>query len=728
MRLIFWLVLIVLTIIGCSRNENPKLGAISSERLLNHSSEPGSWLTTGRDYQQSYYSPLEEINQNNVNSLGFAWQYAIDSTAGFEATPIVVDGLMFSSGPKGSVYAIDAKTGKERWTFDPGKVDPVVLTQLSSGTLVNRGVSVWNGRVYVASIDGYLYALDADTGAVLWKVDTLIERGRGYSITGATYIANNVVVIGNSGAEFGVRGYVTAYDLNSGDLAWRFFTVPGDPTKGFEHPEMKMAAKTWSPESLWETGLGGTVWDGMAYDPVLNLLFVGTGNAGPYPREIRSPGGGDNLFLSSILAINPDSGRLVWHYQTTPGDMWDYTATQKMILADLKIKGQIRQVIMQAPKNGFFYVLDRVTGELLSAEPYVQVNWASHIDKDTGRPVETGQGDYSRSPKMVFPAPGGGHNWQPMAYNPNTGLVYIPVIEQPAIFNVPHKNYRYQKGAVNRAVDYYYPVPGKYGLDSELAKQLPIEQLAKGQADYTIRGFLRAWDPIKQQKIWEVETSGQWAGDVFATWNGGGVMTSAGNLVFQGRGTGELVALNATTGKELHKVNVGTSMMAAPMTYTIEGEQYIAIMAGVGGVKGTSPPPGSAAYKYGNKGRIVAFKLKGGNVPLPIPKSVNEHQVFQPPLPRRDNEQHIRSGGVLFQRNCAICHKNTQGSGIPDLRKMTEQTHSEFKDIVLNGIRANRGMGSFEGRLSEAEVESIQAYLIDLAWNHYEDTQMPVVH
>ena len=724
--------LVILAVIAGYQYSSPltelapsRIGQIDTARLLNSDNESGQWLTGGRDYQQSYYSPLDKIKKNNVRELGFAWQYEIDTSHGFEATPIVVDGVMFSSGPMGAVYALDARSGVQRWVFKPS-IDPDIMRKVCCGP-VNRGVAVWEGKVYVASLDGYLYALDAGTGIVSWKVDTITERDRGYTITGAPYIAKDVIVIGNSGAELDARGYVTAYDVKTGEQRWRFFTVPGHPNLDFEHPELEMAAKTWDPNSLWDVGLGGTVWDGMAYDPELNLLYVGTGNAAPYPRKLRSPAGGDNLFLSSILAINPDTGRLVWYYQTTPADNWDYTSVQKMILAELNIEGKVRKVIMQAPKNGFFYVLDRVSGELISAEPYVDVNWASHIDMNSGKPVETSQAEYFDEPKLIFPAPLGGHNWQPMSYNSTTGLVYIPAIESSAVFAMPKNKFVYEKGAYNATTLYLSPEQGPWGIESDWAMQFnlpPLEKLAEGQPDYTIRGFLRAWDPVKQKLVWEVETSGQWAGSTPAVWNGGGVMTTAEGLVFQGRSTGELVILDAHTGEKLHSIDVGTSMMAAPMTYLIDGEQYIAIMAGLGGARGHSYVPGTAAYKYGNLGRIIAFKLGGGVVP-------HRPEVFQsqlkssgPPVARRGTIKQNLHGQDLFQRNCKVCHAN---GGAPDLTKMTEPTHAEFMDIVLRGSRANRGMGSFKSLLSQEDAESIHVYLIDLAWKNFEKENKPPV-
>lgn len=722
-------------IVGCNNEKHPtqteiisSVGDVTSERLLLASNELDNWLTGGRDYQQSYHSPLTQINKDNIQQLGFAWQYEIDTTHGFEATPIVVDGVMFASGPKGAVYALDAETGSERWNFEP-TIDPDIMRKVCCG-VINRGIAVWEGNVFVASIDGYLYALDADTGSINWKVNTITERDRGYTITGAPYIAKDVVVIGNSGAEFDARGYVTAYEVKTGEQRWRFFTVPGNPELGYEHPELELAAKTWDPDSLWQVGLGGTVWDGMAYDPELNLLYVGTGNAALYPRTLRSPGGGDNLFLASILAINPDTGRMVWYYQTTPADSWDYTAVQKMILADLEIDGKIRQVIMQAPKNGFFYVLDRTTGELISAEPYVQVNWASHVDKATGKPVETEQARYFDEPKLIFPGPAGGHNWQPMAYNPNTSLVYIPTIEAPAVYILPKEPFVYQKGGINRMSKFAFPSDGLAGIDAEFAKGIPpLSVLAEGQPDHTVRGVLKAWDPVKQKVVWEVETSGQWVGNLFATWNGGGLMTSGDDLVFQGRGKGDLVILDAHSGKQLHSIDVGTSMMAAPMTYSVDGEQFVAIMAGLGGTFSKSQPLGSAAYKYGNLGRIVAFKLGGGKVPKQPERDQSENQIPMPPVKLQGTVEQIKLGGEIFQRNCTICHTNTGGAGIPDLRKMSAETHAEFLDIVLKGVRADKGMGNFSEILSPQEAESVHAYLIDLAWKAYADNhKSPMSH
>ncbi|HKY91556.1 MAG TPA: PQQ-dependent dehydrogenase, methanol/ethanol family [Nevskiaceae bacterium] len=680
-----------------------------------------SWATGGHDDGQTYFSPLDRINVGNANQLGFAWSYDLDSTHGQESTPVVIGGVLYASAPWGFVHALDARTGKRLWSFDP-KVDNAITSKVCCG-IVNRGLAVAQGRIFVASIDGRLFALEAKTGEIAWEVETIVDRARGYTVTGSTYVAGDVVLIGNSGAELDARGYVSAYDLRSGQLRWRFYTVPASAKGPFEHPELEAAARTWDPNSFWEVGLGGTVWDGMAYDPGLGLVYVGVGNSALYPRKLRSPSGGDNLYVSSILALHADTGRLAWHYQTTPGDQWDYTATQKLILADLVIGGRKRSVVMQAPKNGFFYVLDRATGELLSAKPYVPVTWASHVDMKTGRPVETGQGDYAEKPRLIFPAPSGGHNWQPMAFNPRSGLVYIPALQAGIVFWMPKEPFQYQKGAVNLGAIYTFAVEnaGDFGLGGEGTEHLPpLREMAAGQPDTTIRSYLRAWDPVANQVAWEVETSGQWVGQPNALWNGGGVMTTGGGLVFQGRSTGVLHVYRADTGQQLAAINLGTSIMAAPMTYEIDGEQYVAVMAGFGGALGGTHFEGTAAYRYGNAGRLIVLRLGGGAVPLPA-EIAREARFPHPAAARHGTPESIARGTELFTRHCNICHKNSAAAGtVPDLRRISAQTHAQFEDIVLGGTRASRGMGSFAGVLSREDVDAIRAAMISDAWKAYE--------
>ncbi|ARN76325.1 hypothetical protein BST96_06520 [Oceanicoccus sagamiensis] len=668
---------------------------VDANRLRQAGREPGQWLTSGRTFRQQHFSPLKQINRQTVQRLGLAWEYPVNYRGrvqhGLEATPLVVDGLMYTSGPWGTVYALDAATGKEHWRYDP-PVDGSWARRICCG-VVNRGVALWQRQVFVGTLDGYLVALSADTGKEIWTVDTFVNRDRHYSITSAPWIAGDKVIIGNSGGERGVRGYISAYDVHSGELAWRFYTVPGDPAKGIEHPEMAMAAKTWSADSSWQSGGGGTVWGHMAYDPTLNLLYVGTGNASPYPIWYRSPGGGDNLFLASILAINPDTGRLVWHYQTTPGEIWDYTATQHMVLAEVEIDGQLRQVLMQAPKNGFFYMLDRATGELLSAEPYVRVNWASHIDKATGRPVLTGQGNYQHKPKVVFPGSPGGHNWMPMAMSPDTGLVYIPAIDNPGVY-INSPQYQFNPSGFNTGsiqyLPYWPPVPE------------PFHQLVEG--GIKVQEYLKAWDPVNQKLVWQQPLKGGM---------NGGVLATAGGLVIQGTATGELRFYEANSGAILKTITIGTGIMAAPMSFAIQGEQYIAVMAGYGGAMSRAFPEGAAAYHYQNQGRLLVFKLDGGSVSLPPPVTPLEI----PPLPEKwpgFEQADIQQGQALFGQYCVACHgANGQvRSAYPNLYTLQPAIHALFENIVLEGLFSAGGMAAFNDVLSATDVRNIQAYLI----------------
>ncbi len=696
-RNFFLFLFLFLLIISCNSdlpNESKPAAWVTTERLLEANQNSDNWMALGRDFGESHYSPLDQINTQNISDLGFAWEFDARTIRGrtqrgLEATPIVVDGIMYTSGAWGVVYALDAKTGESLWRYDP-EVDGS-YDRWACCDVVNRGIQVWEGKIYVGTTDGFLVCLDAESGEELWKEDTFIDRSKAYSITSAPRIANGKVVIGNSGGEFGVRGYISAYDLNTGKFAWRFFIVPGDPDNGFEHPEMEMASKTWDPDSHWESGGGGTAWGDMAYDPELNLLYVGTGNSSPYPIWFRSPNGGDNLFLVSILAINPDDGKLKWHYQTTPGEIWDYTATQHMILTDLELEGKTRKVIMQAPKNGFFYVLDRENGELLSAEKFVRVNWASHVDMETGRPVLTEEGNYRHRPRLVYPAMSGGHNWMPMSYSEQTGLVYIPAIDMPNLY-ISQESYDYQPGDLNMGtIGVFPPIPEPY------KKYIDEDSI-------TYEERLIAWNPVKQTEVWRVPLKNDW---------NGGVLSTGGGLVFQGTAAGYFKAYDAKTGEMLHAIFTGTGIMAGAMTYRVDDEQYIAVMAGYGGALLSGVPTGAAASKYENNGRIIAFKLGGEATPIPKIKAVKE----TPPLPDISYASaNLEAGKELYGRHCARCHGGfgeEHTSLYPDLGKMDANYHQNFKEIVLKGMLKMNGMASFEDLLSEEEVENIHAYLLD---------------
>jgi quinohemoprotein ethanol dehydrogenase len=691
--------LLLLLAIGCRPADQPhdppgnrQAGWVDSTRIANAQREAENWFMSGGGPDEQYYSELDQIDSANVAQLGFAWEYTAKSLRGrvqqgMQATPIVVDGKMFVSGPWSVAYALDAATGKELWRYDP-KVDGSIARRSCCG-VSSRGVQVWKGKVYLATLDGYLIALDAATGSELWRQNTFIDRDADYTITSAPHIAGTKVVIGNSGADFGVRGYVSAFDAETGAFAWRFFTVPGDPTKGFEHPELEVAAKTWDPNSTWETGLGGTVWGGMTYDPELDLLYIGTGNSSPYPIWFRSPRGGDNLYLSSIIALRPSTGRMAWYYQTVPGEIWDYTATANLVLADIALSGVRRRVLMTAPKNGFFYILDRATGEFLSAEKFVRVNWASHVDRATGRPVVTKDAWYQHEPKLVFPSNDGGHNWMPMSYSPKAGLAFIPTIDKGVIMKSATE-FRFRRRVIYQGLD--------YSEVHELAQSLTggkLDLLEPNEA-------LKAWDPVTQRERWRVPLTGLF---------NGGVLSTAGDLVFQGRADGHLVAYRAADGSVLKDINLGTGVLAAPMTYAIAGEQYVAVAAGYGGGIGTAFPAGSAPYRYENYPRIIALKLSGGPVPLPPARAAT---AVPAPPPGKSDPKTIQRGEILLYQHCTYCHGGFGDtlSAYPDLTKLTPEVHDRFLDIVLRGALRSSGMAGFADVLSQDDAEAIHADLI----------------
>jgi quinohemoprotein ethanol dehydrogenase len=699
---IFFSVACICLLLSCQNSPNHAKGNIDQKRLSEAEKEPENWMSLGRNFQQQHHSPLNQINATNVDSIGLAWEYKTFTSRGkvnrgLEATPIVVDGVMYTSGAWSIVMAIDAKTGQQIWRYDP-QVEGSYARKACCD-VVNRGVQVWEGKVYAGTLDGFLVCLDASTGKELWKVNTLADRNAFYTITGAPQIAGGKVIIGNAGAEFGVRGYISAYDARTGKYAWRFYTVPGDPAKAPEHPEMEVAGKTWDPKSDWEAGGGGTVWGQMAYDPELNLLYVGTGNATPYPIWYRSPSGGDNLYLASILAINPDNGKLQWHYQTTPGEMWDFTATMNIILADLKIKGETRKVLMQAPKNGFFYVLDRTNGQLISAKPFVPVNWADSVDLSTGRPVVNKKNSwYKDSAKYIFPGPAGGHSWPAMSYHPGNGIVYIPTIDMPFVYE-NEKNYQFRPGRDNMfARQISTPLPPAY---AHYGKGWP-------EPEYEV---LKAWDPVQQKEIWRLPFPGT---------QNGGVLSTDGDLIFQGTSTGYLLVVQATTGKLLKKIYTGTGIQAAPMSYQIDGEQYVAVMAGYGGAVLFFPGEQDAVSKFRNEGRILAFKLGGKEVPMP-PAQFKNDSVGAPPAIAL-NAQKIERGKLLYPSLCGICHLSfgsNHFSELPDLSNMSTTTHEWFNDILLKGKLSYYGMADFSDILSKEDVESLHHFLISVQKERY---------
>lgn len=659
--------------------------ALDAARIVNADKEPQNWLSYGRTYDEQRFSTLTKINDSNVRNLGLAWYFDTNTMRGLEATPIVVDGVIYTTGSWSVVWAIDARTGKQLWMYDPQV--PKSWGVKACCDVVNRGVAVYQGKVFVGTLDGRLVALDASSGKPVWEVNT-IDRDKPYTITGAPRVVKGKVLIGNGGAEFGVRGYVSAYDAATGQQAWRFYTVPGDPSKPQASAALTKAAQTWKGE-WWKIGGGGTVWDSMAYDAELDLLYIGVGNGSPWNRDIRSPGGGDNLYLSSIVALRPDSGEYVWHYQTTPGDTWDYTATQHIMLADLSIGGQVRKVLMQAPKNGFFYVLDRATGKFISAQPYVKVNWATHIDPVTGRPVETADEQYRKKEKLTFPSPYGGHNWHPMAFNPKAGLVYIPALDLPLLYKNP-ESFKYVPNAWNTGVDLVAAMPPSsmpQVLDRKLAALLA-------------KGHLSAWDPVQQKEVWRVQHTGPW---------NGGVLSTAGNLVFQGTADGRLAAYRADSGAPLWETPTQTGIIAPPVTYQVDGEQYVAVMAGWGGAYALAAGGAAQFAQKGPGGRLLVYKL-GGTAQLP-PFQRPERQLS--PQPQTANEATLKKGYERYHTFCAACHGATaiSGSMLPDLRYMSPATQTAFDKIVLEGVYKETGMVGFGHLLTKDDADAIRAYL-----------------
>ena len=663
-----------------------EVSQVSAERIRNADLEPGNWMTYGRTYSEQHFSPLKQINVQNVARLKLAWYYDLDTNRGQEATPLVIDGVMYFTTAWSKVFALNAVSGKLKWSYDPRVPGEWAINACCD--VVNRGVAAWRGKILFATLDGRLIALDAATGKRVWETLT-IDRNFRYTITGAPRVAQGKVVIGNGGGEFGVRGYVSAYDAETGKLIWRFYTVPGDPARGFETPELARAAKTWSGE-WWRLGGGGTVWNAIAYDPELDLLYIGTGNGTTWTEKYRSPQGGDNLFTCSILALRMSTGRYVWHYQQDPGDEWDFDSDEDIVLADLRIDGQIRKALIQAPKNGFFYVIDRTNGELISAKPFTDINWATSVDMKTGRPIESATARYAGDdPPPVVPGPLGAHNWQAMSFSPITGLAYIPVNDAGFKYKSPD-SFEAKSLAAN------------YGIDV-VAAGMPQDPSIKKAILDTVRGKLVAWDPVQQKQAWAIERPGPW---------NGGLLSTAGNLVFEGTAAGNFEAYRADTGEKLWATTAQTGVMAAPITYTVNGEQYVAVLAGWGGVFPLAT--GEVSFKSGrvrNISRMLVYKLDGKASLPPTPEI--ERPLLRPP-PLKASVAETQRGGRTYQRFCAACHGDVAVSGgvLPDLRYSSALSSDQlFSSIVLGGLLQKQGMVSFQKELSAEDVEAVRGYV-----------------
>ena len=671
---------------ACSQ-KSPPSGApvasaarVSSERLLaaGDVANAGQWMSHGRDYSEQRFSPLKRIDTTNVTQLGLAWFADFDTRRGQESTPLVIDGVIYVTTAWSKVYAFDAKSGRELWKFDP-KV-PGEWAVYACCDVVNRGVAAWDGKLYLATIDARLIAIDAATGKAVWDIST-IEPGQPYAITGAPRVAKGKVFIGQGGSEFSQRGYLSAYDAQTGKLDWRWYVVPGDPSRPFEQPELATAAKTWNG-TWWKTGGGGAPWDAIVYDPVTDHVYVGTGNGAPWPAEIRSPGGGDHLFLSSIVALEADTGKYVWHYQATPNESWDYDNTSPLMTADLSIGGAMRHVVMQAPKNGFFYVLDAKTGALLSADPYVPgITWAKRVDPKTGRPEVNPEANYGKTgkPALVSPFFGGAHNWQPISFSPQTGLVYIPANQSSYAFVATHED------------------------DNPMGQKLSISFSGNQAFMRTLKtqpvsdGFLLAWDPVNRREAWRAP---------LGSGRSGGTLATAGGLVFAGNSENQFVAYRADTGETLWTGNTQTGTMAGPVSYEVDDEQYIAVVAGF---------RQTGNYYAPNYSRLLVYKL-GATAKLPEPVAFPD-PVLQPP-PVFGNQELLARGEQLYGRFCSTCHgaDGLSRGMFPDLRYSPAiNAQSAFAQVVIDGVRAQNGMVSFARAMTPEDVEAVRAYVVSRA-------------
>lgn len=677
-------VLVALTTValGVAANAEPA-GNVTQARVLAEAAKGDNWFLHGGNFRGEHFSPLAQINDRNATKLGLAWSLELPAPDGIAATPIVVDGTIYLSGPRSLVFAVDAAAGTMRWTFDPDlRAGFAESPYLSWRGRVNRGVAVLAGKVFVGVADCRLIALDAASGREIWSTLTC-DPALGYSISDAPRIGGSKVFIGNAGSESGEknRGYVSAYDADDGSLLWRFFTVPSDDPSQNTTPAMKMAAQTWSGDAWQEFGGGGSAWNGMTYDPESDLLYFGTAGALPYVYEYRSPEGGDNLFTSSVLAVNATTGEYVWHYQTVPEDSWEYNATMNIVLADLTIGGKPRKVAMIAPKNGFFYVLDRTNGALISAEKYAKVSWATHINPETGRPELDPAGRFWDLPAgettAIWPNMWGAHSWHPMAYHPGHELVYIPVIDAPQI--------------VTNMAD------GNYGDTMELINEIEGRPHSPGK--------LLAWEPVSQRPRWVIEQ---------ALPVNGGVLATAGNLVFQGDAHGDFTAYHAGDGRVLWSVATGTVISAAPVSYSLQGTQYILVAAGAGGIMQFFYPELHIGDGATGPSRLFAFKL-GGQAGMPAVPVDDRRVVDLPPLDA--DAAMLERGATLYEDHCDGCHGKEAvaryGGTVPDLRFATAEVHRDWRGIVIGGARRANGMPPFE--LTPEEADAVQTFIVSKA-------------
>ncbi|MGE0861270.1 MAG: PQQ-dependent dehydrogenase, methanol/ethanol family [Gammaproteobacteria bacterium] len=642
-----------------------------------------NWPAYGRTASEQRYSPLDQINTDTIKDLGLQWSLDLPNERTLNATPLAVDGVLYFTASYSHTYAVDARTGKIIWEYDPKTIE-VSGDRLRLMWDVSRGPAYYKGKLIIATVDGRLVALDAKTGKMLWETVTIDPR-KSYYITGAPKVFRDKVIIGNGGTEHSAaRGYVTAYDIETGKQAWRFYIVPGNPADGFENKAMEMAAKTWTGE-WWKYGGGGNTWNGITYDPEFNTVYLGTGNGSPWNQKIRSPGGGDNLFLCSIVALDADTGEYKWHYQTNPGETWDYNSNMDIILADVKYGGQTVKAILHAPKNGFFYVINRANGELLAAEKFAKATWAERIDLKTGRPVEVKGARYEDGEETVWPSAYGAHSWHQMSYSPDTGLAYLPTIEMPGVFS--DKGVDLKKWS---SPSFRFDAGVAFG-DADTPKDYSTSQLI-------------AWDPIKQQRVWSQPLP--------PNWNAGTLVTK-GKLVFEGNGEGEFAAFDAATGDKLWKTDLGLGISAPPITYSIDGKQYVSLLVGWGG-GGTLL--GSLAAQHGWKykahpRRLYTFALGAKTAMPPMPPKAYAQPVDPPDF--KVDSQLAAHGKELYTTHCLWCHGGgmVSGGSAPDLRESPiPLTRDAFKAVVLGGAKVPNGMPQFK-EFKDQDLDGLLHYI-----------------
>ena len=670
--------LLLLVLLSC-KQEAPRY---NDDAILDEQ-QTSDWLAYGRTHNERRFFPSDQINAGNVTGLKPDWFVELPNDMGLVSTPLVVDGVLYFTGTMNVIRAVDASNGNPIWEYDP-KVGDVVKGKRQIGWVHNRGITFYEGKIFTGTWDGRLIALDAKTGQEIWNVRTFPEDSALY-ITGAPKAFKGKVLIGNGGTENGpTRGWVAAYDADTGAEAWRFYIVPGNPADGFENEAMKMAAETWTGE-WWKHGGGGNTWHGMTYDAELDQLYIGTGNGSPWNRKIRSPEGGDNLFLCSVVALDPDTGAYKWHYQTTPGESWDFNSNMDIVLSDLTIDGKPVKALMHAPKNGFFYVINRETGKLISAEPFVETTWATHVDKATGRPVEVEGARYEEGPAYLTPGPWGGHSWHAMSFNPETGLAYIPAI---------HQAFVYSDAGIELADWQAVPFYGGTGVNLGNPEREPRNYPAS----------LIAWDPVKQEKVWSLPQE--------ITPNAG-TLTTAGDLLFQGRADGRLIAYDARTGAELWSCDTGLGIAAPPISYMLNGKQYIALLVGWGG--GYAGIGGETAYAYGwsyrtHPRRLIAFSLEG-KAELPAVSPPHYPKPIVDPNFEMDAE--LAQQGAGLYGLCSSCHGRGLFSGgmAPDLRaSVIPLDFATFAAVVRDGAKAGLGMPP-RPEFTDEQLRSLQHFI-----------------